>query len=215
VVLITFFLIGAFLGFITGVPLGPVNFAVIDSAYRHHVRRAVGVALGGATADCIYATLGAIGVGPKITQYPLGNVVMYGISAVVLIAYGWSTLKAAPEQAEPTASGSMPTASVSIWSGYWLGLILILLNPGALLFWVLLFGARFGDATTLQGGAAALGVGVGSACWFCFVAWAANRGKRFLSDKAAWIGRIIGTILMLAGVVALWQGTRVLITEVL
>ena len=51
-------------------PIGPVNVAVIDAAYRHTFRRAIAVGLGGACADCLYSGLGACGVTPFLHDYP-------------------------------------------------------------------------------------------------------------------------------------------------
>src|SRR5262245_16252329 len=50
-----FLVFGVLAGSLTGVPIGPVNVAVIDASYRHTMRRALGVALGGAIADSLYA----------------------------------------------------------------------------------------------------------------------------------------------------------------
>ena len=46
-----FLLIGIAAGAATGIPIGPVNVAVIDAAYRHTMRRAIAVGFGGAVAD--------------------------------------------------------------------------------------------------------------------------------------------------------------------
>src|SRR5256885_1439291 len=53
-----FLMIGIAAGALTGVPIGPVNVAVIDAAYRHTFKRAVSTGFGGASADSLYAALG-------------------------------------------------------------------------------------------------------------------------------------------------------------
>lgn len=53
--MLTYFVIGLAIGILTGVPIGPANLAVIDAAYRHTMRRALGVALGAAFGDALYA----------------------------------------------------------------------------------------------------------------------------------------------------------------
>ena len=63
--MLTFILIGVAAGALTGVPIGPVNVAVIDAAYRHTLRRAIAVGLGGACADGLYSALGILGVTPS------------------------------------------------------------------------------------------------------------------------------------------------------
>src|SRR5215475_9658135 len=91
-----FFAIGVAIGALTGVPIGPVNVAVIDSAYRHTLRRAIAVGLGGALGDFVYSTLGIVGVGPYLLAYPVLPRVLYGVSGVVLIAYGAITVRTRP-----------------------------------------------------------------------------------------------------------------------
>ncbi len=209
-----YFLIGAGLGIITGIPLGPANFAVVDAAYRHHVRRAVAVALGAATADCAYAMIGARGIGPKILEYPVIKTTMFVISGLVLILYGLHTVRQTP--VDPTAEPvDAAPKDASLLRGYLLGVVLIILNPGPLLFWVLIFGTHFGDATTLEGTSSAIGVGVGSAIWFCFIAWAADHGKRLLGSRAVWIGRVVGIVLMGAGALAFSRGIWAFVKEIL
>ena len=55
--MLTYFLIGVAIGALTGVPIGPVNVAVIDGAYRHTLRRgmAVGLSVGAEHVDDDYA----------------------------------------------------------------------------------------------------------------------------------------------------------------
>jgi len=64
-----FVLIGIAAGALTGVPIGPVNVAVIDAAYRHTLRRAIMVGAGGACADGLYSALGLLGVTPVLRTW--------------------------------------------------------------------------------------------------------------------------------------------------
>src|SRR5439155_26365814 len=95
-IVVMFFVIGVFAGAITGVPIGPVNVAVIDAAYRHTLRRAIAVGLGGASADCLYAALGVLGVTPVLRTYPTVLTVLYAVSGVVLLIYGFLTARSQP-----------------------------------------------------------------------------------------------------------------------
>ena len=56
--------------------------------------------------------------------------------------------------------------------------------------------------TRLEGLACAIGVVAGSFGWFSLVAWLTHRGKSVLGEKAAWIPRIVGGLLM--GLVTAW-----------
>ena len=46
-----------------GIPFGPVNGAVVDTAIRRDMRSAVAVGMGGAFVDFIYSQLAVLGIG--------------------------------------------------------------------------------------------------------------------------------------------------------
>jgi threonine/homoserine/homoserine lactone efflux protein len=202
-----YFIIGAFGGAITGVPIGPVNIAVIDTAYRHHLKRAVAVALGGAIADMLYALVGILWFGPLINTRPHIAPILYGISGVALIIYGIMNLRAAP--ADPARHSADKSANQPyFWSGFGLGMALILLNPSTLLAWVVFFGSWMADVDQASGIAAAVGIGCGSFAWFGFVAMLAHRGKQFLQKKSQTINRAVGLFLMGFGVYSIGKAAH-------
>lgn len=195
-----FLLIGIAAGALTGVPIGPVNVAVIDAAYRHTLRRAVAVGLGGACADGLYSALGVLGVTPRLHLYPAVPPILSAVSGIVLLIYGFFTARSqpvTPAQSElPEASGS----GGEIWSGFRVGLALIVLNPAAIATWVVIMGTMIPEASTINGIFCALGVMVGSFGWFALVAYLTRKGKHVLGDKAAWIPRVVGIALMVYAV---------------
>ena len=184
------------MGAVTGVPIGPVNVAVIDTAYRHTMRRAVAVGFGGAFADGIYAGLGFLVMGPFLKANPGVPPILYASSGVVLLVYGILTARSKPIPAvtEPKERAAQPSAN--LWSGFLLGFSLIVLNPAAILTWVVIIGPYFTDASQAEGFAAAFGVSAGSLVWFSFVAYLANHGKKLLGGKAVWMTRIVGLLLV-------------------
>jgi threonine/homoserine/homoserine lactone efflux protein len=201
-----FILIGVAAGALTGVPIGPVNVAVIDAAYRHSFRRAIAVGMGGAVADALYAALGVLGVTPVLRTYPSVPPILYAVSGVVLLVYGFLTARSQPMT---PASADGPKANEpprEMWSGFTLGLALILLNPAAIVTWVVIMGsfveqiADLHDITPLNGIMCSLGVLVGSFGWFALVAYLTQKGKSVLGEKAAWIPRVIGVALMVYAV---------------
>jgi arginine exporter protein ArgO len=194
------FAIGIAIGALTGVPIGPVNVAVIDAAYRHTLRRAIAVGLGGAIADFVYATLGIVGIGPYLLEYPLLPRILYGVSGVVLIGYGAITVRTRPVTPLTAHAPKSPTPSSEVWSGMQVGLALILLNPAALVTWVVIVGSHLADVGTIDGLAASTGIFAGSFAWFALVAYLTNHGKRIMGDKAVWIPRAVGVLLVGYGV---------------
>ena len=182
------------LGIVTGVPIGPVNVAVINSAYRHNLRRAIGVGLGGAVADTIYALLGILLMGHLLARTAWLPPVLFLVSGLVLIAYGVITVRAPAIDPMASVSQRKATNGEHLAAGFVLGVTLIVLNPAALVTWVVIVGSLpiMTEATRWEGTLAGLGVGVGSFLWFSFVAFLADRGKRLLGNKAIWITRTIG-----------------------
>lgn len=204
--MLTLFGIGIVIGALTGVPIGPVNVAVIDAAYRHTLRRAFAVGLGGAIGDFLYSTLGIVGIGPYLQDYPLLPRVLYGVSGVVLIIYGAITVRTRPVTAVGAEAAKSPTPSKEMWSGFTVGLALIILNPAALVTWVVIVGSHLGNVGVLGGLAASTGIFIGSFAWFLLVAWLTNHGKRIMGEKAVWIPRVVGVLLICYGCYSLVRG---------
>jgi threonine/homoserine/homoserine lactone efflux protein len=197
-------LAGVFAGAVTGVPIGPVNVAVIDAAYRHTLRRAMAVGLGGACADGLYAALGILGVTPVLRSYAIVSPILYAVSGIVLMVYGFLTARTQPVPAVPHEAHANGPPVNELALGFKTGLLLILLNPAAVVTWVVIteqIADHLGAPTPISGVLCALGVMVGSFCWFYMVAHLTQRGKNVLGDKAAWIPRVIGIGLM---VYAVW-----------
>ncbi len=194
-----FFAIGVAAGALTGVPIGPVNVAVIDAAYRHTMRRAIAVGLGGSLADGLYAALGVMGVTPILRTYPAVPPILYAVSGVILLVYGFLTARSqpvAPAATDPAASESVAMRK-EMWSGFTVGAALILLNPAAIVTWVVIMGTFIpAEYTTAEGLACAIGVIVGSFAWFLLVAYLTQKGRQVLGEKAAWIPRVVGFALM-------------------
>jgi threonine/homoserine/homoserine lactone efflux protein len=203
---LTYFLIGVAIGALTGVPIGPVNVAVIDGAYRHTLRRGMAVGLGGAVGDFCFALIGVLGVGPHVIAQPGVKPVLYLVSGLVLVVYGILTVRSQPPP-PPTAPPHQSPPGKEVWSGFTVGLGLIVLNPAAIVTWVVVVGSHIGeDIEPLEGFAAAAGVFFGSFAWFAFVAYVADKGKRMMGDKAVWIARVVGIALIGYGVVSLYRG---------
>jgi putative LysE/RhtB family amino acid efflux pump len=213
---LTYLLIGAAIGALTGVPIGPVNVAVIDAAYRHNLLRAVAVGFGGAFADGLYALLGIMGVGPILDRNPGVPPILYAVSGVVLVIYGALTIRSQPVNASPDASDKpKPTGGQHILAGFTLGVALIVLNPAAIVTWVVIVGSFMVGVSPAEGIGAVIGISIGSFAWFCFVAYLADHGKRLLGDKAIWITRIVGILLVGYGIFSLARAGHYLFTQVL
>ena len=195
-----FILFGVIAGALTGVPIGPVNVAVIDASYRHTLRRAIAVGLGGACGDGLYSTLGILGVTPVLRSYRFVSPILYAVSGVVLLVYVFLTARnqsVTPTHTEEVLPHAAPERELAV--GFKTGLLLILLNPAAIVIWVVITDRiveHLSTPTPINGILCAVGVMVGSFAWFALVAYLTQRGKHVLGEKAAWIPRAIGIALM-------------------
>ena len=85
----------------------------------------------------------------------------------MLIVYGFLTARSQPVRRHVVRGDPPPLTSVvhrrEMWSGFTVGLALIVLNPAAIVTWVVIMGSIIPDAVDdLDGVACALGVMVGS-----------------------------------------------------
>ncbi len=195
--MLSYLAIGITIGVLTCIPIGMANVAVIDAAYRHNLARAIAVGLGGAIADGIYSSLGIFGVGPLLERHPGAVPILYMVSGVVLSVYGILVARAQPSlpSAEVAAEGS--TRRNRFAGGVFLGVMITLLNPSAVVTWVVIVGSYAAGVGFYDGLAFVLGVAGGSMLWFAVVAYAADHGKKVLNDKAVWMTRIVA--LLVAG----------------
>jgi threonine/homoserine/homoserine lactone efflux protein len=212
--LLSYFLIGIAVGALTSIPIGPVNVAIIDAAYRHHLGRAVAVGLGGAVADMGYAIIGVLGLSPILLAHPSVPPTLYAVSGVVLIVYGILTVRAQPVDPGGASAGPADEKRRSwFWSGFLLGLALILLNPATLVAWVVIAGSALAGTTMEEGIATAIGIGVGSGLWFTAVAHLAHHGKKVLGRKVVLITRIVGACLIGYGLFCLGRAGHYVLTQ--
>lgn len=212
-----FLVFGVLAGALTGVPIGPVNVAVIDAAYRHTMRRAIGVGLGGAIADAFYAGLGIIGVTPVLAKWPSVPPILYAVSGIVLLIYGFLTARSQPvtpavAEAPTSDSHAELIAKRELGQGMKVGVALIVLNPAAMVTWVVIIGQLLPTIdNNWEGLACAIGVLVGSFGWFALVAYLTHKGKHVLGDKAAWIPRVVGIALMGYALWLLFKAVKIVI----
>jgi arginine exporter protein ArgO len=129
--------------------------------------------------------------------------VLYAVSGLVLLVYGFLTARsqpvtpAVPEDPQQTPSQVEMHAKRELAQGIKVGVALIVLNPAAMVTWVLIVGSLMPTIeNNWEGLVFAIGVLAGSFGWFALVAYLTHKGKHVLGEKAAWIPRLVGVALM-------------------
>jgi arginine exporter protein ArgO len=193
--------IGIAIGVATCIPIGIANVMVIDAAHRHGARRALGTSIGGALADGLYASLGIFGVGPLLARHPTVPLVLRAVTGCVLVGYGALLVRARRSSLDDDAVASRANGSLA--RGVGVGLLATLLNPSALVTWVVLVGSHATGVSSADGVAWVLGIVVGTFAWFLVVMQLALHGQRRLRGNAVWLTRVVGGLVFASGVVTL------------
>jgi L-lysine exporter family protein LysE/ArgO len=197
-----YFALGAGIGLVTCIPIGVANVIVIDSAIRYGVARAIGAAIGGALADGIYSSIGMFGVDPLLARHPMLPRILRAVSGAVLVIYGLLLVRARGDVA-PQADVHALAPRAQVGRGVLVGLAATLLNPSALVTWVVIVGAHAVGLGVAERGAWVFGIVVGTFAWFLVVTFLAVRGKRALRGNAIWMTRLAGLLVLAWGVVCL------------
>lgn len=188
---------GLAVGFIGGIPVGPVNAAVIDTAMRKCVRRALAIGAGGAFVDFVYSQLAVMGLSSLLSGEPSLATAFLGIGGVVLVVLGVKTTTA-PLMEDVTAP---PRASKgALFSCFMNGALITVANPAALVSWVLLAGTVLAGLNRLETLIAGVGIFFGTTLWFALIAGLAAKGRVKLGPRAAWVTRTVGALLVVYGV---------------
>jgi threonine/homoserine/homoserine lactone efflux protein len=160
---------GAIMGFVGSMPIaGPVAVLVLERGLVRRSREGLGIALGAAAGESVYAFFACWGVGAVIGAYPALVPASRLFGAAVLVALGiyLGTRRRRPSAAPTPESPQKGQKG----RGFVLGVSLTLLNPTIIASWTVVVTAAHG-AGLLDPGlwtaiAFAAGVGLGIVAWF-------------------------------------------------
>src|SRR5262245_838272 len=124
-------LVGFLLGFVGSIPAaGPLALTIVSAAIQRNRGRALRLAVSGALAESIWATLAVAGLGHVVLSRPELADALRIIGIAVLCALGVALLRAKPgSTAGETSSAARGAGELA------LGFVLIATNPGFLIAW--------------------------------------------------------------------------------
>jgi putative LysE/RhtB family amino acid efflux pump len=163
--MLTAFLLGLGLGAFVAAQVGPVSLLLIRSSLRHGAQVGLGIGMGAALVDALYASLGVAGVAPLL-QVSWLQLVLGLVGGVVLVLIGARTLWNAWRV---RMGGESDEEVASVRRAFLTAVAATASNPLTIVSWAAIFAAAStAAATSTPSGAVALllGVGLGSASWF-------------------------------------------------
>lgn len=197
------FIRGLIIGFSIAAPVGPIGVLCIRRTLADGRTSGFLSGLGAATADALYGCVAGFGL-TVISGFLVDQRFWIQlIGGIFLLALGIKTLRTVPAERAAAASGTGLAAS------YASTLLLTLTNPMTILSFAGIF-AALGVADTGGDFSAAallvLGVFVGSAAWWLLLSGGVGLLREKLSSGVLrWTNRLSGAILLVFGILAVWQ----------
>jgi threonine/homoserine/homoserine lactone efflux protein len=197
------FIRGLIIGFSIAAPVGPIGVLCIRRTLTDGRASGFLSGLGAATADALYGCVAGFGL-TVISGFLVDQRFWIQlIGGIFLLALGIKTLRSVPAERAAAASGTGLAAS------YASTLLLTLTNPMTILSFAGIF-AALGVADTGGDFSAAallvLGVFVGSAAWWLLLSGGVGLLREKLSSGVLrWTNRLSGAILLVFGILAVWQ----------
>lgn len=124
-----FYIVGLFILFLTP---GPVWVALVARVLAGGYKQAWPLAMGVAVGDIFWSMLAALGMGWVASSFGGAMVVLKAVAAIFFLWLGVTIIRSAGHE----VSGDRKLTRPGVWAGFVAGLIVILANPKAILFYM-------------------------------------------------------------------------------
>ncbi|WP_029060147.1 LysE family translocator [Stappia stellulata] len=193
-----FFLIGVAIGVATSAPVGPVNVAAIQRAFRYGFLPGLVAGSGAVLADGIYAGFAAFGITAVSDFVERHSGLIQIAGGMLVILFGARVLAAQPHFTEDDGP---PTG---LWAGMVTGFAITITNPGVVLGFLAIFGSlgKWAPDPGNYAGASAMVAGVvaGATGWWVFISAVVSRLRTRMTERwLVGINRASGGLLILFG----------------
>jgi threonine/homoserine/homoserine lactone efflux protein len=159
-------IVGFAIGFLTSVPVGPINVAVLTKGVRESFAHGISLAIGAATMDFVYASAAMFGFF-AVFQGPRVNLAFQLLGIALLVYFGLKNILTKPKPVEQRVK--IPLKH-ELHSSFWIGVFLYLSNPTFLGYWITVGGViqayKLIINEWLDNLFFAIGAGLGAAGWF-------------------------------------------------
>jgi L-lysine exporter family protein LysE/ArgO len=203
-------LAGAVCGFVSAVPVGPINLTILNEGARRGFGWGLLIGLGATLMEAIYCVVAFAGFAHLFTA-PLIKAAMELVSFLLMLYLGQKFVRA---KAVPTRTHSEEVMEQRLHphTAFWTGFVRCLGNPGVFFFWLTVGAALIGHEwmapTWPSKLACTFGAAVGIFVWFVILSYGASLGRGRLSEASlVRVERWSGIVLLLF---ALFLGIRLI-----
>lgn len=183
--LVLAFITGFATGFVSSIPVGPINVTIVHEGAQRGFRWAFFIGLGAVTMESIYSFVGFTGFS-ELFSSKLMRSCLELISFILVLYLGVQFLRAKQLTVNPQSVERLeerfhhPTAFLT-------GFIRVLANPAILLFWITISATFISHelvAPTLRSKfTCVLGVASGALVWFTILSYGVSLGHGKFSDR--------------------------------
>lgn len=200
----TTFLEGAVIGFSLAAPIGPVGILCVRRTLQHGARHGLVIGVSAASCDMVYSIIAAFGITLVSDFITLEQYWIRLVGGIILLLMGYGTFRT-----RPLADTAVKAPFGHTWA-FFSTVLLVFTNPLTLFAFAAAFaiiGVKNIVGHPVSGLMLVAGVFSGSLTWFVLLAGLVHLFKeRVMRVGLTLANRIAGSLLMLCGLYALWNG---------
>lgn len=200
------FVVGFIIGYVTTIPVGPINLAVMMKALHNRTGQALMIGGGSALMDIVYCSAAVFGISTLLTNAHLELAFRIATFLIFLFFGIRTTFFKIPEPHLQPKEEDAP----GFKRYFLLGMAMYLSNPSFLAYWVTIAGIvhsyRVIDPTFYDNSLFAVGTGAGVSAWFITLIELVERQKmKFDHQRIQKVSKIFGVLLLIVSSVLGWN----------
>ncbi|MCT4534480.1 LysE family transporter [Halodesulfovibrio sp.] len=203
--LLFFFFKGLIIGLTIAAPVGPVGVLCVHRTLRYGKLVGVISGLGAAFADLFYGAVAAFGLVAITNLITNSSTAIRLVGGLLFMAIGVHMLRQHPAPATESDDETINRHKPGLLTACFSTFVLTVMNPGTIVAFTVIF-ATFGinhKANVVDAALLVLGVFIGSAIWWCGLAFCANAMRTYVEKHTQLISKISGTIIVTFGCLSL------------
>ncbi|MEW5799270.1 MAG: LysE family transporter [Bacteroidota bacterium] len=200
------FVVGFIIGYVTTIPVGPINLAVMMKALHNRTGQAMMIGTGSALMDIIYCAAALFGISTIISNPTLE--LMFRILPFLIFFY-YGVRVSFFKLPEPHLTQN-PEDAPGFKRFFLLGMAMYFSNPSFIAYWVTIAGIVHGyhliTPTMYDNAMFAVGTGAGVTIWFATLVGLVEKHKvRFDPKTLHRVTRFFGLVMLIVSIILGWN----------